>query len=141
MEEESSDFDKRPAIEKPSLDEVGYERLHDVKDTIKRIEGKIYGEVDDFIEQRAKPFEDITGEEGKELKQRLFETYKDQQITPLKEDVKVYEESLGTTINNERRVSRKIVEAEREIKISEFDLQRAFERTLRDIRREKGKKA
>lgn len=141
MEEESSDFDERPAIEKPSLDEVGYERLRDAKDTIKRIEEKIYGEVDDFIEQRVKPYEDITSEEGKELKQRLFETYKDQQITPLKEDVKVYEESLGTTINNERRVSRKIVEAEREVKISGFDLQRAFERTLRDIRSEKDKKA
>ncbi len=141
MEEKSSDFDKRPAIEKPSLEEVGYERLHDAKDTIKRIEERIYGEVERYIEQRVKPYEDITGEERKELKQRLFETYKDQQITPLEEDAKVYEKSLGTAINNERRVSRKIVEAKREVKISEFDLQRAFERTLRDIRSEKDKKA
>jgi len=142
MEEESSDFDKRPAIEKLSLEEVGYERLRDAKKSRERLGKKIYGVVEEHIEQQVKPHEDISDEERKELKQRLFETYKDQWVTPLEEDAKVYGESLERAINEERRVSRKLGEAERECEgISEFELKRSFERALRDIRREKGKKA
>lgn len=141
MEEKWGNFDKRPAIEKPSIKKVGYERLRDVKKRIKSLEEGIYSRVEEHIEQKVKPYEDITDEERKELKQRLFETYKDQRVTPLEEDAKVYEESLETAIDKEMRVSRKLVEAEREVKnISEFDLKRAFERTLRDIHSEKGKK-
>lgn len=141
MEDKSSNFNKRPAIEKPSLEEVGYERLRDAKEQRKRLEEKIHSKLEGYIEQQIKPHEDI-GEEAKELKQRLFETYKDQWITPLKEDAKVYEDSLGEAIDTERRVSRKLRETEREVRdISEFELKRAFETALRDIHSEKDKKA
>ncbi len=141
MEEKPSDFDRRLAIEKASLEEVGLERLRDAKKQRERLEEKIYSKVEEYIEQQVKPHEDI-GKETKELKQRLFETYKDQWITPLEEDAKVYEDSLGKAIDKERRVSRKLREAEREVKdIPEFQLKRAFDRILRDIRSEKGAKA
>lgn len=77
-----------------------------------------------------------------ELKQRLFQTYKDQRVKPLEEEAKVCEEYLETAIDKDRRVTRKLEEAEREFKdVSEFELKRSSERTLRDIRREKEEKA
>ena len=142
MEEKLSDSDWEPAIGKPSLEEVGLERLRDAKKRRDRLEEKIYGKVEEYIEQQVKPHEDITDKERKELKHRLFETYKDQWVTPLEEDAKVFGESLETAIDEERRVSRKLREAEREVKdISEFELKRQFERTLRDIHSEEDKKA
>lgn len=142
MQEKPSNFDKRSAIEKPSLEEVGYEHLRDAKRGIKKLERKIYDEVEKYIEQQVKPHEDITDEEMKELKQHLFETYKGQRVEPLKEDAKVYEESLQAVIDKEGRVIRKLEEAEREFEgISEFELKTSFEKALRDIRSEKGEKA
>jgi len=142
MEEKPSNIDKRPAIGKPSLEEVGFERLRDAKTRRESLEKKIYGKFEEYIEQRVKPHEDITDEERKELKHRLFDTHKDQRVTPLKEDANVYEEFLEKAIDKERRMSRKLGEAEREVEdISEFELERSFERTLRVIRSEKGTKA
>jgi hypothetical protein len=142
MEEKSGDFGWRPAIGKPSLEEIGFERLRDAKRRIERLQEKIYCKVEEYIEQQVKPHEDITSEEMEELKQRLFQTYKDQRVKPLEEEAKVCEEYLETAIDKDRRVTRKLEEAEREFKdVSEFELKRSSERTLRDIRREKEEKA
>lgn len=138
MEDKSSNFNKRTTIEKPSLNEVGYERLRAAKKKIKWLEKKIYGEVDEYIEQRVKPHTDITYAEKEKLKERLAENLINQLLKPAKEEVKAYEESLEKTIGKEGRVKRKLEEVEREVKdIAGFELERLSEQALRDISSEK----
>lgn len=140
MGEKSSDSNRSPAIEKPLLEETGYEHLRKEKEKINTIEQELYKKVEEYTEQKVKPHQDIFHEEQKELKQRLFDTYETQQIKPLKEEAKCFEDALESAIDKKGRVSRKITKTKEAIEgLSEFELQRAAEKILRDIRRKRVK--
>ena len=142
MGKKSSDFDRSPTIEKPSFEEAIHERLRKKKEKIKTIEQEIYKKIKEHIEKKVKLSGDITYKEKEKIKQCLFKTLVDQLVKPLKEEVKAHENAIEEAITAEARASRKLKEAEEEVKdISEFELQRSSEEILEDIRekREKGK--
>lgn len=141
MENKLSDFDKRPAMEKPLVEEAGEERLRDAKKKIKVLEEEIYKRIEKYIEQQVKPYADIACAEREDLKERLYKAYRTRLLEPFEEDVKVYKDFLEDMIDKCRRVERKREEAERAVKdIREFELEREFKGMLRDIQREKEKK-
>lgn len=140
MEEKSSDFDKRPAIGKPSLEEVVDKVLRRVKEETEEREKEIHQKVKDAA-QKAMSAMDISLPEREELATRVAEDLKDKIVKPLRTRLEDFSVASEEVLVEEGKLDRSLKRAKEAIEdISEFSSQEAFERHLRDIRRSEEKR-
>lgn len=143
MEEKSSDFDKRLAIGKPSLEEVVDKVLRRAKEEIEEREKGILQKTKEYVAQKAWSAMDISLPVREELAARVAKDRKDEIVKPLRARLEGFSVALDEVLVEEGKLDRSLKRAKEAIEdISEFSSQEAFERHLRDIRRsEKDKKA
>lgn len=141
MEDKSSDFDKRPAIGKLSLKEVVDKLLRRAKEEMEEREKEIHQKVKEYAAQKAMKAMDISLSEKQELAARVAEEFKDKIVKSFRESLTTFDEASEEVLDKERRMDRSLQKGKEAIEdISEFSLQEAFGRHLRDIRRSKEKK-
>lgn len=141
MEEKSSDFDKRPAIGKPSLEEVVDKVLRRAKEETEEREKEILQKIKEYAAQKAMSAMDISLPEREELAARVAEDLKDEIIVPLRDRLAAFDEASEEVLVREGKLDRSLKRAKEAIEdISEFSSQEAFKRHLRDITRSKEKR-
>ncbi len=141
MEEKSSDFDKRPAIGKPSLEEVVDKVLRRVKGETEEREKEIHQKVEEYAAQKAMSAMDISLLEREELAARVTEDLKDKIVKPLRDRLEDFSVASEEVFKKEGTLYRGLKRTKKAIEdISEFSFQEAFKMHLRDIRRSKEKR-
>lgn len=141
MEEKSSNFDKRPAIGKPSLEEVVYEVCRRAKEEIEEREKKILQKAKEYAAQKAMSAMDISLPERDELAARVAEDLRDKIIVRLRDGLAAFYEASEEMLVREGKLDRSLKRAKEAIEeISEFSSQEAFEKHLRDIKRSEEKR-
>lgn len=141
MEEKSSDFDKRPAIGKPSLEEVVDKLPRRAKEEIEEREKEILQKVKEYAAQKAMSAMDISLPVREELAARVAEDLKDKIVKPLRARLEDFSVAADKVLVEEGKLDRSLKRAKEAIEnISEFSSQEAFERHLRAMRRSEEKR-
>ncbi|MBA7628517.1 hypothetical protein ES703_36005 [subsurface metagenome] len=140
MEEKSSNLDKRPAIEKPSLKEAVDKLYRRTKKEIEEREKKIQQKVE-YAAQKAMKTMDISLPVKEELAARVAEDLKDKIAKTLRERLEDFSVAAEEVLVEAGKLDRSLKRAKEAIEdISESSSQEAFERHLRDIRRSEEKR-